>query len=66
MLWLAALNPEALKVVQRSKLGKALGRDRMFFNLEVAVERYEQLGASNRLDERKVSSAADPGVGGAE
>jgi len=31
-----------------------------------AVERYEQLGTSNRLDEPKVSAAGDPGVGGAE
>jgi high affinity sulfate transporter 1 len=40
-LWLAALNPEALAVVQRSKLGETLGRERMLFNLEVAVARFE-------------------------
>ena len=45
-LWLAALNPEALAVVQRSTLGETLGRERMFFNLEAAVERYEKLGSS--------------------
>jgi sulfate permease, SulP family len=45
-VWLAALNPEALAVVQRSKLGPTLGRERMFFNVQAAVERYEQLGAS--------------------
>jgi MFS superfamily sulfate permease-like transporter len=39
-LWLAALNPEVLALVQRSPLGEALGRDRMFHNLEQAVERY--------------------------
>ena len=42
-LWLAALNPEVLAVVQRSKLGKALGRQRMLFNLETAVEQFEKL-----------------------
>ena len=42
-LWLAALNPEALKVVQQSALGEALGRPRMFFNLSSAVRHYEQL-----------------------
>jgi len=41
-LWLAALNPEVLGVVQRSKLGEALGRDRMFFNVQMAVERFEK------------------------
>jgi sulfate permease, SulP family len=39
-LWLAALNPDVLALVQRSPLGEALGRERMFHNLEQAVERY--------------------------
>jgi SulP family sulfate permease len=42
-LWLAALNPEVFAVVQRSKLGKTLGRQRMLFNLETAVEQFEKL-----------------------
>jgi high affinity sulfate transporter 1 len=41
-VWLAALNPEALAVVQRSRFGETLGRERMFFNLETAVGRFEQ------------------------
>ena len=41
-LWLSALNPEALNVVRRSELGKALGTDRMFFNLPDAVKAYEK------------------------
>jgi MFS superfamily sulfate permease-like transporter len=41
LLWLVGLNPSVLAVVQRSPLGKTLGRDRMFFNLEQAVARYE-------------------------
>ncbi len=40
-LWLAALNPEVLRVVQRSPLGQALGRERMFFTLQHAVERFQ-------------------------
>lgn len=40
MLWIAGLNPEVLAVVQRSSLGKVLGRERMFFNLESAVAKY--------------------------
>ena len=42
VLWLAALNPQSLTVVQHSSLGTTLGRERMFFNLQVAVERYQQ------------------------
>ena len=42
MLWLAALNPNVFGAVSRSKLGEKLGRERMFFNLHAAVERYEQ------------------------
>lgn len=41
-LWLAALNPEALAVVQRSKLGETLGRERMFFNVQAAIDRFER------------------------
>ena len=37
-VWLAGLNPEALRVIQRS-LGKVLGSHRMFFNIQQAVER---------------------------
>jgi MFS superfamily sulfate permease-like transporter len=45
-LWLAALNPEALQAVERSVLGERLTHERMFFNLEQAVEAYldEQMG----------------------
>ena len=39
-LWLAALNPEPRRVMERSPLGKALGRERMFFDLEHAAAQY--------------------------
>jgi high affinity sulfate transporter 1 len=39
---LAGLNPAVLAMVQRSPLGETLGRERMFFNVELAVERYER------------------------
>ncbi len=39
-LWLVGLNPEVLAMVQRSSLGEVLGRERMHFNLEVAVAKY--------------------------
>jgi len=40
LLWLTALNPTALEMVQRSSLGETLGRERLHFNLQTAVERY--------------------------
>lgn len=43
-LWLAALNPDLLKVIERSPLGKVLGHERMFFNLRKALEAWEQGG----------------------
>jgi high affinity sulfate transporter 1 len=39
-LWLAALNPKALEVVKRSPVFSPLGYERMFFNVEQAVEAY--------------------------
>lgn len=39
-LWLAALNPEALDLVRRTPLAERLGRERMFFTVEQAVEAY--------------------------
>jgi SulP family sulfate permease len=41
MLWLVALNPYVLEVVQHSPLWERLGRERMFFTLEQAVEKYQ-------------------------
>jgi SulP family sulfate permease len=39
-LWLAALSPESLRLVQGSPLGGRLGRERMYFTVPQAVERY--------------------------
>jgi sulfate permease, SulP family len=41
-LWLAALNPQVLAVVRKSQLSETLGRERMFFNVQVAVEAHER------------------------
>src|SRR3954451_12702282 len=41
-MWMAALNPEVLKVFQQSALGRTLGRERMFFNVQSAVQEYER------------------------
>ena len=48
MLWLVALNPDVLAVVQRSPLWERLGRERMFFTLEQAVERYQRESGGTR------------------
>jgi high affinity sulfate transporter 1 len=40
-LWLAAMNPSVSAVVERSKLGAALGRRRMLPNLDAAIERFQ-------------------------
>jgi sulfate permease, SulP family len=41
LLWLVGLTPGVLAMVQQSPLGAALGRDRMFFNLEQAVAEHQ-------------------------
>ena len=40
-LWLAALNPAVLQMVEASPLGKRFPHERMFFNLKRAVEAYQ-------------------------
>jgi len=41
-LRLAALNPTVFEMVERSPLGRTLGRERIFPNLEQAVEKYQR------------------------
>jgi sulfate permease, SulP family len=40
LLWLVRLNPEARQIVERSPLWETLGHDRLFLNMETAVEHY--------------------------
>jgi high affinity sulfate transporter 1 len=47
LLWLVGLTPSVLNVIQHSSLGETLGRERMFFNLEQAVEKYRSLPAGS-------------------
>jgi hypothetical protein len=50
-LWLVGLTPRVLSVVQRSSLGETLSRQRMLFDLEIAVRNFrtlsEQAGTTN-------------------
>jgi len=48
-LWLAALAPEALAQVQASPLGALLGRERMFFTVAQAVDRYAEMAQNHRI-----------------
>jgi len=48
MLWLVALNPDTLTVVQHSPLGTRLGRERMFLSLDQAVAKYQQQAAESK------------------
>jgi sulfate permease, SulP family len=49
-VWLAAFNPEVRHVVEHSPLGTILGRERMLFNLESAVEKFERSGVGRSDD----------------
>jgi high affinity sulfate transporter 1 len=40
LLWVVRLNPEARQMVERSPLWETLGPDRLFLNMEAAVQRY--------------------------
>lgn len=42
-LWIVGLNPEVLRMVQRSPLGEILGREAMHFNVETAVTKYSEV-----------------------
>ena len=46
-VWLSGLNPDVLAMVRRSPLGDALGNERMFFNLEMAVDAFLSMAKSN-------------------
>ena len=51
-LWLAGLNPEPRKVIARSLLGRVLGTDRIFDDLEQAVEHYLSSASATPADPR--------------
>ena len=46
-LWLAAMNPEMMAVVEKSGLFAKLGPDRLFSSLDMAVRKYAALEASS-------------------
>ena len=46
IFWLAGLNPGVLEVVRRAGFADRLGRERMLFNANAAIDRYQQLYAN--------------------
>jgi MFS superfamily sulfate permease-like transporter len=44
--WLAGMTPAVFAVVERSAFGRKIGRERMFLNMQAAVERFERRGLS--------------------
>jgi MFS superfamily sulfate permease-like transporter len=46
VIWLAGLNPSVLASVRQSELGERLGRERMLFNTQEAIQRYELMRAA--------------------
>jgi anti-anti-sigma factor len=59
-LWLAALNPQVRRVVERSPLGKALGREKMFFDLEHATSQYDARQQTDALSGGALPVAPPP------
>ena len=41
-LWLAAVNPDLLEILERSPIGATMGRARMFVNLRKALEAWQE------------------------
>jgi MFS superfamily sulfate permease-like transporter len=54
-LWIAGLNPHVLAIVRETALGRKLGRERMFFNVQTAVEAYERRYDRRPAGERPVA-----------
>jgi MFS superfamily sulfate permease-like transporter len=42
MLWLVGLNPQVYAAIQRSPLGPILGTERMMFDLEIAIDKFQK------------------------
>ena len=59
-VWLVGLTPSVLRVVGRSSLGAKLGRERMHFNLEIAVRKYlSGAAADERVEAQLPPLSAD-------
>ena len=55
---LAGVNPDLLKIIERSPLGAALGRERMYFDLHKALEAWQPSGSLAPIGEQIRGPAA--------
>jgi high affinity sulfate transporter 1 len=55
-VWVAALNRDILAVFETSGLTATLGRERMFFNLEVALNKFQSLPPGDALPQEAAST----------
>ncbi len=60
ILWLVALNPEVLRVVERAPIGQVIGRDRMFVTLPLALEHYRSEAWNPGLRRRRAFQDRKP------
>jgi MFS superfamily sulfate permease-like transporter len=51
-LWFAGMTRGVFEVVERSGIGARIGHERMFLNLQAAVEAYERRGEHETIEER--------------
>ena len=49
-LWMVGMNPQVFAMINKSKLGEALGPDGMHLNLEIAVAKYLQASTSSGVE----------------
>ena len=59
-VWLIGLTPPVLSTIQRSSLGAGLGRERMHFNLEVAVAKFLDSAADAERSDKHSSRPLHP------
>jgi hypothetical protein len=52
-LWLAALNPVPLNIIRRSDLEERFGRERMYFNLKMAVEAFQAQSPNKEVNSKQ-------------
>ena len=50
-LWLAGMTRRVFEVVERSGIGAQIGHERMFLNLQAAVEAYERRSGHEPIEE---------------
>ena len=51
-LWFTGMTQGVFEVIERSGIGAKIGHERMFLNLQAAVEAYERRGGHEAIEER--------------